>query len=68
MTSTSFNKPVPDPVKAPQPPTQQCPLLEETPGRSILVPGIPKARFQWPPECLWPFGKYDRNVQSARSE
>jgi hypothetical protein len=24
-------------------------------GRTVLVPNKPKAAFQWPPDCLWPF-------------
>jgi hypothetical protein len=31
----------------------------EKPGMVVLRPGKPKATFQWPPDCLWPFMEYN---------
>ena len=64
LTMLSFNDPVPDPTKAPQPPSQQQPAPHNKPGRSIFVTGRPKARFLWPPDCLWPFTKDDSERNS----
>jgi len=49
-----FTPRTPDPDKAPQPPTHDQPSADK-PSRPILVPTKPKAAFQWPPDCLWPF-------------
>src|ERR1700735_5671106 len=53
-TSKLFTTPIPEPDKAPWPPTHG-PRPEYKPGRPILLPTKPKAAFQWPPDCLWPF-------------
>jgi hypothetical protein len=52
--SAPFNPRTPDPDKAPRPPTHQQPAGDK-PDRPIRVPNKPKAAFQWPPDCLWPF-------------
>jgi hypothetical protein len=57
MTSSKlFTPPTPEPDKAPWPPTHD-PRPEYKPGRPILLPTKPKAAFQWPPDCLWPFNE-----------
>jgi hypothetical protein len=55
-----FTPRTPDPDKAPRPPTHHQPPAEK-PGKPILVPSKPKATFQWPPDCLWPFTETTRN-------
>ena len=52
--SQPFTPRMPDPDKAPRPPTHDQPASDK-PGRPILLPSKPKAAFQWPPDCLWPF-------------
>jgi len=52
--SEPFTPRTPDPDKAPRPPTRHQPPAEK-PGKPKLVPIKPKATFQWPPDCLWPF-------------
>jgi len=51
-TGEPFTPQTPDPDKAPQPPRQ--PFANKP--KPILVPK-PKASFQWPPDCLWPFAE-----------
>ncbi len=58
-TSEPFTPRTPDPDKAPRPPTLPQPPTEK-PGKPILVPK-PKAAFQWPPDCLWPFTEITRH-------
>ena len=41
-------------LDAPRPPTHYQPQVD-IPDMPILVPSKPKAVFQWPPNCLWPF-------------
>jgi hypothetical protein len=53
-TSKLLAPPTPEPNKAPWPPMHD-PRPEYKPGRQILLPTKPKAAFQWPPDCLWPF-------------
>jgi hypothetical protein len=53
MAKIPFTERAPAPEKAPQLPRELPPVNK--PGRPILVPSRPKAAFQWPPDCLWPF-------------
>jgi hypothetical protein len=59
-TSEPFTPRTPNPDKAPRPPTHEQPPAEK-PGRPILLPSKPKATFQWPPHCLWPFTRTPKN-------
>ena len=61
-TRAPFTPHTPDPEKAPQPPRH--PPTADKPGKPILVPSRPKAAFQWPPDCLWPFNESIRGWDS----
>jgi hypothetical protein len=55
-TSALFIPRTPDPDKVPRPPSHPQPAGAK-PGKPTLVPSKPKAAFQWPPDCLWPFNE-----------
>lgn len=60
MTSELFTPPTPDLDNAPRPTTHDE-GTEYKSGSPILLPSKPKAAFQWPPDCLWPFNERIRN-------
>lgn len=61
-TSESFTLQTPDPDKAPRPPTHHLPPADKT-AEHIPIPRRPKATFQWPPDCLWPFNESIRHYR-----
>ncbi len=53
-TSEPFTPRIPDPDKAPRTPAHHQLPADKT-AEHIPIPRRPKATFQWPPDCLWPF-------------